>query len=93
MITKENIVQGLSTTIFGNFTYHFDEIDSTNSQAIKLAREGAPEGTVVVASYQTKGRGRHTNQWLADRDKNVLLSIILRPVDSGIRTTHNAGQC
>ena len=34
------------------------ETDSTNADALDLARDGAPEGIVVVADHQTAGRGR-----------------------------------
>ena len=36
----------------------FDSIDSTNNAAKEMAKDGAPEGTVVVAIAQTAGRGR-----------------------------------
>ena len=36
----------------------FETLDSTNSELKKLAAEGAPEGTVVIANEQTAGRGR-----------------------------------
>ena len=37
----------------------YDEItESTNTRALALAGEGAPEWTVVVAGHQTAGRGR-----------------------------------
>ena len=34
------------------------EVDSTNSACRRLALEGAPDGTVVMADCQTAGRGR-----------------------------------
>src|SRR6202040_1744578 len=36
----------------------FDSIDSTNLEAIRQARAGAPEGLCVMAREQTQGRGR-----------------------------------
>jgi len=58
---------------------HYDALDSTNDQAISFAREGAQEGTVVVAEFQKKGRGRFERTWLSPRGKGLLFSIILRP--------------
>ena len=37
---------------------YFDTIDSTNNYAKKLAMDGAPSGTVIIAGHQTAGRGR-----------------------------------
>ena len=34
----------------------FDSIPSTNDFLKKLAREGAPHGTVIIADHQTTGR-------------------------------------
>jgi BirA family biotin operon repressor/biotin-[acetyl-CoA-carboxylase] ligase len=79
MTVEKRILSGLSTSIFGNYIYHFDQIDSTNTHAVKLAREGAPEGTVVIADYQSSGKGRLQNEWISDRGKNLLISIVLRP--------------
>src|SRR3989338_6962384 len=58
---------------------HYDTLDSTNNMALSLAREGAQEGTVVVAEYQTRGRGRFKRRWLSLRGKGLLFSMILRP--------------
>ncbi|MBU2252506.1 MAG: biotin--[acetyl-CoA-carboxylase] ligase, partial [Proteobacteria bacterium] len=38
-------------------------VDSTNRVALEFAREGAPEGTVVLADRQTAGRGRLDRIW------------------------------
>jgi BirA family biotin operon repressor/biotin-[acetyl-CoA-carboxylase] ligase len=56
-----------------------DETDSTNVQAIRLAREGAPEGSLVVAERQTKGRGRLGRSWISPASVNFYGSWILRP--------------
>ncbi|MEQ1788563.1 MAG: biotin--[acetyl-CoA-carboxylase] ligase, partial [Acidimicrobiales bacterium] len=34
------------------------ETGSTNADAMELARQGEPEGIVLVADHQTAGRGR-----------------------------------
>ena len=58
---------------------HYNTLDSTNTLAIKLAREGASEGAVVVSDYQTHGRGRFKRRWISPRGTGLLFSIILRP--------------
>jgi BirA family biotin operon repressor/biotin-[acetyl-CoA-carboxylase] ligase len=55
------------------------ETGSTNADAMALAREGAPEGIVLVADHQTAGRGRAGRTWTAPPGAGLLLSILLRP--------------
>ena len=52
--------------------------DSTNRQALVWAAEGAPHGSVVVADYQTAGRGRLERQWVAPPGTSLLFSVVLR---------------
>jgi BirA family transcriptional regulator, biotin operon repressor / biotin---[acetyl-CoA-carboxylase] ligase len=56
----------------------FDSIGSTNDEANRLARGGAPEGTLVWALEQTAGRGRRGRVWVSPRG-NLYASVILRP--------------
>jgi len=55
------------------------EVDSTQSEARRLAEAGAPEGTVVRAEHQTRGRGRLGREWVDEPRSALLTSIILRP--------------
>ena len=57
---------------------HYSSIGSTNDEALRLAAEGAPHGTVVHADEQTIGRGRLSRRWQSPPG-NLYLSIILRP--------------
>jgi BirA family biotin operon repressor/biotin-[acetyl-CoA-carboxylase] ligase len=57
----------------------FDTIDSTNTEALKQARQGAGEGLCIVARQQTAGRGRHGRTWVSEKDAGLYFSIILRP--------------
>ena len=54
-------------------------VDSTNRVAAVLAKEGAAEGTIVLADEQTAGRGRLQRPWQSPPASNLYLSIILRP--------------
>ena len=59
--------------------YWYDVTDSTNTQAKKLAAEGAPHGTVLIADRQTAGRGRLGRSFQSPAGMGVYMSVILRP--------------
>lgn len=79
MLTVEGIKNCLTTRFIGADIYLFDAIDSTNSHAHKLAKEGAKEGTVVLSESQSKGKGRLGRSWFSPSGVNIYLSVILRP--------------
>lgn len=54
------------------------EVASTNDIALARGKAGAPEGTLILAEYQTAGRGRYGRHWTAPRGKCILASVILR---------------
>jgi BirA family transcriptional regulator, biotin operon repressor / biotin---[acetyl-CoA-carboxylase] ligase len=56
-----------------------DEVDSTNRVLLDRARAGAPAGLVLVADYQTAGRGRLDRTWEAALGAALLVSVLLRP--------------
>lgn len=58
---------------------YFESLDSTNTTARELARDGAPEGVVVLAEGQTRGRGRLGRSWASPPHRNIYLSLLLRP--------------
>lgn len=58
---------------------HFKEVDSTNSWLAREAKDGAPEGRVAYADYQSAGRGRLDRSWVAPPGTSLLCSILLRP--------------
>ena len=57
----------------------FDSIDSTNLEAMRQARNGAPEGLCVTAREQSAGRGRLKRSWHSRKDAGIYFSIVLRP--------------
>lgn len=58
-----------------------DVTDSTNDDARRLGSEGAPEGTVVVASRQRSGRGRLGRSWESPYGLGLYLSVLFRPAE------------
>jgi BirA family biotin operon repressor/biotin-[acetyl-CoA-carboxylase] ligase len=59
--------------------YRYDEVDSTNDVVESLAKEGAPEGTTVMAERQRQGRGRQGRAWFSPGRGNLYVSVLLRP--------------
>lgn len=55
------------------------EAPSTNELAAARARDGAPEGLVVVADHQLAGRGRLDRTWETPAGSAVTFSLVLRP--------------
>lgn len=58
--------------------YAHESLESTQDEAKRLAREEAPDGTLVTAGRQTAGRGRSSRPW-ASPPGNLYLSLVLRP--------------
>lgn len=65
--------------MIGHKLYYSARTGSTNDDAFRLGMEGFPEGTVIIADYQTKGRGRLARNWHSPPAANIYTSIILRP--------------
>lgn len=70
---------GLPAGVFGRPLLAFVSITSTQAIGRDLATLGAPEGTVVVADYQTAGRGQRGRAWTAPAGSALLVSCVLRP--------------
>jgi len=54
-------------------------LPSTMDRARELAEAGAPAGTVVVADYQSAGRGTRGRDWLAPPGTCLMLTVVARP--------------
>ncbi len=63
----------------GTVAHRVAEVGSTNDEARRLAHDGAPHGTWVVAERQTAGRGRLGRRWEAPEGSALFLSVLLRP--------------
>ncbi|MBN1566767.1 MAG: biotin--[acetyl-CoA-carboxylase] ligase [Acidobacteria bacterium] len=60
----------------------FLRLGSTNSEALDLASQGWPAGTLVFAEEQTLGRGRKDRRWISPPGAGLYCSLILRPKQS-----------
>jgi len=56
----------------------FDCLESTNDTAKEMAVSGAGHGTVVIADYQTKGKGCHGKSFFSPSGYGLYMSFILR---------------
>jgi BirA family biotin operon repressor/biotin-[acetyl-CoA-carboxylase] ligase len=72
----ELVVERGST--LGRPMHLLDTTESTNDEAKRAAKDGAPHGTTWVAEQQTAGRGRQGRAWLSPRGENLLFSVLLR---------------
>ena len=57
----------------------YESLSSTNTEAARLAVQGAEEGLAVVADEQTAGRGRLQRAWSSPKGAGLYFSILLRP--------------
>ena len=69
----------LHTKFIGKKIYYFDTLPTTMDVASELGVKGCPNGTLVVAEFQTKGKGRLGREWFSPKHKGIYASLILRP--------------
>jgi BirA family transcriptional regulator, biotin operon repressor / biotin---[acetyl-CoA-carboxylase] ligase len=69
----------LRTRVLGQTCHAFDVLASTNTSLYTLGRQGAPEGTIVLADEQTGGRGQADKVWISPPRCNLYVSVLLRP--------------
>lgn len=71
--------QPLEKLQLGQPLIELEATTSTNDALAALARNGAAEGTAVVAGIQTQGRGRQRRAWHSPPGLGLYLSVLLRP--------------
>lgn len=79
LFDKGAILSRLHTKVLGSNIVFLKETDSTNNELKRMAADGAPEGTVVIAERQLEGRGRRGRTWQDEEGKGIAMSILLRP--------------
>lgn len=57
----------------------FDQVGSTNDEAMALAKAGAPDGMLIAADEQLVGRGRFDRRWITRTGAALAFSMIFRP--------------
>lgn len=76
-LSRETVEQYLHRT--RENLHVLETVDSTNSFCRRLALEGAPDGTAVLADCQTAGRGRRGRSFQSPAGKGLFFSILWRP--------------
>lgn len=79
LLTKNEIESRLKSKWVGSQIECYEVIDSTNTQAMRLAESGASHGTLVAAERQDGGKGRRGRSWENPAGIAVAMSILLRP--------------
>jgi BirA family biotin operon repressor/biotin-[acetyl-CoA-carboxylase] ligase len=74
------VTRELKSERIGKKTVSLQEAVSTNSVAFRMAEDGAEEGSVVIAEYQSGGKGRLGRSWASPAGVNLYCSVILRPL-------------
>lgn len=78
-LSEESILKEIKTKWAGRSVRYFDLTDSTNTQARKMAEEGAPHGLLVIADQQDGGKGRRGRSWVSPAGEGIWMTILLRP--------------
>lgn len=67
---------------FGSIIHRLESVDSTNNYANQLIEHNlADNGSVIVADFQSKGRGQRGKNWLADAGMNLTCTLIYFPAN------------
>ncbi len=84
ILSAEGILTHVKELSAENRIHVFKTVESTNLTAKKMALDGAPFGTVIIAEEQTRGRGRMGRSFYSPPGGGIYMSFILRPrLDSG----------
>ncbi len=80
LLLPGEIRERLGNNLFGGQQiYYYKELETTNLKAKELASQGVPEGTLIIAEKQTKGRGRRGRSWFSPAGYGIYASMVLRP--------------
>lgn len=69
----------INTEVIGQNLTFFEQVDSTNLYAKRIAEGGFLDGTVIMANEQLNGRGRMGRDWVSPKGKGIWMTIMLKP--------------
>lgn len=67
----------LETDFIGRNFIYLDETESTNRFVLNSANNVKQDGSVVLAEFQTAGRGRLDRKWVSSREQNLTFTILV----------------
>lgn len=73
--------QALKSTPVSDFRA-FEEIGSTNDEALSWMEADAADFSLVIADSQSNGRGRFERKWMTQPGSSLAFTVILRPTDN-----------
>jgi BirA family transcriptional regulator, biotin operon repressor / biotin---[acetyl-CoA-carboxylase] ligase len=69
----------ITTEVIGRNLKFFEQVDSTNLYAKRIAEDGFLDGTVILADEQLNGRGRMGRTWVSPKGSGIWMTIMLKP--------------
>jgi BirA family transcriptional regulator, biotin operon repressor / biotin---[acetyl-CoA-carboxylase] ligase len=73
-------MQKPTVTTYDNQLIELDSVDSTNNYAMARIRDSvAGDGMLIVAGYQTSGKGQRDKTWESPAGLNLMMSLIVEP--------------
>lgn len=79
IITEEELTSILRTKTIGKKIRYYQEVNSTNAEAKRLAEGETGDGLLVISEQQTAGKGRRGRNWLSPKGDGIWMSILLKP--------------
>jgi BirA family transcriptional regulator, biotin operon repressor / biotin---[acetyl-CoA-carboxylase] ligase len=76
-------------SFFDTPVIHLDVVDSTNTY-LKELKNNKP--TLVLADYQSEGRGQYGKNWVSESEQNLLFSFQFFPKNTTIENAHLISQ-
>nr|WP_238996476.1 biotin--[acetyl-CoA-carboxylase] ligase [Paenibacillus pinistramenti] len=73
------LMLAFKTSVLGRNLKLLPVTESTQDEVRMLAEQDAPEGTLVIAEEQTKGKGRMGRTWYSPPGNGLWMSLLLRP--------------
>ena len=71
-------LKNLKTNFLGKTNYYYKQIDSTQNEIWRLAKnDKITNGTLVMAGTQTEGKGTHGRKWYTDDSNNIAFSLYI----------------
>jgi BirA family biotin operon repressor/biotin-[acetyl-CoA-carboxylase] ligase len=75
LLSSETLAALLPSKTLNQSLFVFEELNSTNTFALELAKNPISQGTVVLADSQTAGRGRLQRSWFSPKGANIYGSL------------------